>query len=568
MLKKLYIKNFALIKETEISFAPSLNLLTGETGAGKSLLLGAISLILGEKIKQSLILNPDEKCIVEAEFQNVSDKKILQYLEENEILEGDTFWVRREIFPSGRSRAFINDSPIPANELKQLLQNVVNLHSQDETSKLLNPSYQLKLLDKYAGIFKEVEDFEQKFKELNSLKKILKEKQELAEKQNELKELYEFQYKELSQIPLDEIDEEKLEQEIKQFEQAENLLRLLNDLEFALFEAENAPYEILARSRKELENFSDTFQELENPIESFYNIENLLQDIIADLDKLKNKIDLNPEEIREKQELFNELNRIKIKYRLNSVAELIEKRNSLEQELTSLQNTEQDISELILKIQKLENLLREKALFIETKRKEASLKLSEEINNLLEALNLKDASFRIIVGRTESKEETRSVLEIEGKKYKLFPTGINWTEFRIQTNPGSPEGLLSAIASGGERSRIMLALKTALAEKLETQVLIFDEIDAGISGATAMKVGKIIEKLAEKRQVIVITHLPQIASRKGKHFRISKTSYENTTETSVQELSSQERQKEIARLLSGEPVTPVALENAKELLKL
>ncbi len=566
MLNKLYIKNFALIKETEITFSPALNLLTGETGAGKSLLLGAISLILGEKIKQSLILNPEEKCIVEAEFSDVNNETILKYLSENELSEESSFWVRREVFPSGRSRAFINDSPIPAGELKQLLQEVVNLHSQDETNKILNSSYQLNLLDKYAGIEKKVKSFEEKFKKLNNLQKELIEKKEYIARQNELRELYQFQLQELSEIPLDEIDEDTLENEIRKFEQAENLIRLLNDLEFALYESENAPYELFAKSRKELENFSDTFEELEKSVENFYHIEELLQDIIADLDKVKNKIDLNPEEIQEKQTLFNKINTLKIKYRATSVAELTEKQKFLEKELNSLQSTEENIEKISEEISELEKAMQQEAWNIEEKRKEASKRLTSEINFLLKELNLKDARFRILLGRTESKESTKHTLEIEGIKYKLFATGINWAEFRIQTNPGSPEGLLSDIASGGERSRIMLALKTALAEKLETEVLIFDEIDTGISGTTAMKVGKTMEKLAEKRQVIVITHLPQIAGRKGKHFQISKTTTGNATETSVKELSPDQRLQEIARLLSGEPVTTAALENAKQLL--
>ena len=567
MLNSLYIKNFALIKSANIQFSPKLNILTGETGAGKSLILGAINLILGGKPKQGLILNPDEKCIVEAEFTNVKDKNVIEFLKEQEIYEGDNYFIiRREINPSGRSRAYINDTPININILKELLKNLVDLHSQDETGRLLNTNYQLKLLDNFAELQPEIKTFEEKYNHLIKLRKKLLELQEEIQRQKEREELLKAQLEDLNSLDLENINEEELETQVQQLQEAEKILQLVSELELSLYENDNSPYYLLVKARKELEKFSELFTDINDAVENLYNIENLLQESLHNLDKVRSKIDLDPEKIQIIQETYDELNRLKLKFRKNSLQDLIELKQSLEEQLSLISSNEEELETTKQEIKKSEQEIITLAIKIEKVRKEYAVILSNEVNKLLEELNLPYARFRIIVGRKSVDEEKINTISIEGKNYQLYNNGINWIEFRIQTNPGSPEGLLSEIASGGERSRIMLALKTALAKKLETEVMIFDEIDTGISGATAGKVGKVLQKLAEQRQVIVITHSPQIASRKAKHFLILKHTSEDETFTTIKELSQEERELEVARLLSGEPVSEYALKNAKELL--
>jgi DNA repair protein RecN (Recombination protein N) len=563
MLCKIFIQNYALIEKAEIEFSPSLNVLTGETGAGKSILLGAIGLILGKRSDASVVIDPEQKCVVEAEFLVKITPEIKRLLEEAELEISEHIILRREITPSGKSRAFINDTPVNLNTLRALTNSVVDLHSQHEGVQLMEEEYQLTILDQYAAIQTLVGDFATR---LNELKKVDKKIQELRQQEAEAKkqvDYYRFQVEELKKSGLSTEEEEQIEQDLLLMQNAEQIREVLLMNIQALYESEVSVTNQLASANKALEKISGLSPEINNELQKLQEASYLIADAVSGLQRIADLTDYDPAQLTALSERQSVYNRLKLKYGVRKTEDLLALLKDYEQKLEQFESIDDIILALEAQKKDMQAELISLGLEIENARIAAATELSTTINQSLQEVGLNKAEIQITVERLY---HANGLLPIEDKRLQPDSRGLNRVCFLIRTNQGLPMGPLSAIASGGELSRVLLAIKTALAEKMQLAVLIFDEIDTGISGEVAMKVGKVMENIAKKHQIITITHLPQIASRKAKHFFIYKQVENERTFSRIRVLSIEERIKEIAKMMSGENPSSFALQSAEELI--
>ncbi len=549
MLQKLYIKNFLLIKEETLTFEPGLNLLTGETGTGKSLVVGAIRALLGERIK----FPAQTGTILEGYFR--LDKPLKQHLQQHLAshydIEDDILILRREWIHEQRSRCFLNDTPISQSLLKELLQPYIEIHSQHESHELLKAPYQLRLLDSFANLKDNLELFAKIFDEYEQLKTKVETLTQQIQSTQERYDLLQFQWQELQQAHLDEIDFDALEKELTLLSRRELYQQKLWDAYRWLYEQEGAVIEQISQIRRLIEEVP-TIDEVHEQLET---ITEQLKWIANQLAQTAQNLESDPERLKTLQEQYDKLQDLMRKYRVASVDALKEKFHAITEQLQSLETKQEQLEQLQSELKTIEERLWDLALTIEKKRLEAAKALQSAVNEQLVFLNLKDAEFFIDLQRLESGTKIK-----EGFCNKK---GINKVVFKVRTHPSLPAGTLDAVASGGERSRILLALKVILAQSLQARLLILDEVDTGISGITAMQVARTIERLAQHKQIIAITHLPQLASRKGKHFVITK----EKGATLIKPLETpQQRIEEIARLLGG-TLSKAAIENAKSLLQ-
>lgn len=564
MLTKLYIRNFALIEEAEIPLDAGLNILTGETGAGKSLLMGALSLILGKRVDYSMLFNPDEKCIVEAHFSQLH-AGILAELEgfEEFDLEGSTLIIRREAAPSGKSRAFINDTPVSLQILKEVASLLVDLHGQHENQLLLSPSRQLFLLDQFSQSVDLAKKFGQLLDEIQSCDKEIAELMEAEKIERQQEDYFNFQLEELENAALNAEEADELEVLITRLQNAEEIKETIGMVNDGIYDGEESLYNRLSGYKKALGKISGTDPELEKQFEALEGIAVSLQDVAYELERINDQVEVSPNALQEAEGRQDTYNRLMVKYSVGSAAELIEIREDFRQKLDKIGSLENEIAALRKHRKGIEKSAIEVGLQVEEKRLKELPVLEKSVNKLLEEVGFKNAAFIAKLTRNLS---PNGILDIKGEKVTPSASGFNQLEFRIRTNKGVPEGPLSQIASGGEISRVMLAIKAALAGKVALAVLIFDEIDTGISGEVARMVGRVMKKLAGNHQIIAITHLPQIASMGTQHFHIYKREESDKTVTRIKSLDKNERIEELARMISGADPTPSALENAAELL--
>ncbi|MCS6905305.1 MAG: DNA repair protein RecN [Bacteroidia bacterium] len=563
MLSKIFIQNYALIEKVEIEFSQALNILTGETGAGKSILLGAIGLILGKRADASVILDPEQKCIVEAEFWVKLTPEIIQILEQAEIEPSEHIILRREISPNGKSRAFINDTPANLNTLRSLTSIVVDLHSQHEGIQLMQEDYQLNILDQYAGLQNEVSSFAESLTELRKIdKKIQDLRQQEAEAKRQI-DYYRFQVEELRKANLSIEEEEQIEQDLMIMQNAEQIREVLLTNINTLYESDLSVTNQLASISKALEKIASLSPDINEELQKLEEASYLIADAVSGLQRIADLTEYDPSQLATLSERQSVYNRLKLKYGVRETKELLALQQEFEQKLGQFESIDEDIADLEKQKKQMQTALVLKGLEIEAARKQAAIHLANSINQSLKEVGLSKAEVQIAVERLLN---PNGLLEIENQKIQPDSKGINQVRFMIRTNEGLPMGPLSAIASGGELSRVLLAIKTALAEKMQLAVLIFDEIDTGISGEVAMKVGKVMEKIAQKHQIITITHLPQIASRKAKHFFIYKQIENGRTYSRIRVLSTEERVYEIAKMMSGENPSSFALQSAGELI--
>jgi len=565
MLSRLYIRNFALIESLDMRLGEGLNILTGETGAGKSLLLGAIGLILGKRVDYSFIFNPEEKCIVEAEFVGIplgTVNELRKY--EDFDLEGDQIVLRREASANGKSRAFVNDTPVSLQVIKEVTSLLVDLHGQHENQRLLEADQQVSLLDQFAGNMDLVKEFGRHWQRCNELTKQISalEQEDLQAKQQH--EFITFQLQELQNLTLTDEAEQSLEQELGLLQHAEEIKEALTESTGKLYEEDNSAYGILAETLKLLQQASSINPSIRAQQLRLEEAIDLVRDVTRQLGHIADNIDTDPQSLAKLQSEYDLLNKLKLKHGKKTASELGELRSIWQQQVKRVSSLGDEIirTQQQLELQWAE--LAECGLNIEQKRLLAAPLIQDSVNKMLEEVGLEHARFQVDVKRSIHPD---GPLTVEGKPTRVSSNGINQIEFMIRTNQGMPMGALNQTASGGEISRVMLAIKAALASKAELSVLIFDEIDTGISGATAQKVGKVMQKLSNQYQVIAITHLPQIASKGHQHFRIFKEIANGKTHSDVVKLLPNERVTEIARMLSGEEPTHAALQNAQELLK-
>jgi DNA repair protein RecN (Recombination protein N) len=580
MLKSLSIRNYALIESVDIEFEGGFNILTGETGAGKSIIIDALSLILGDRSSAEIVRKGSEKAIVEGIFGIAGYQRINILLEQNEIDLQDDLILRREVSIKGQSRCFVNDSPVSLSVLKEIGDNLVDLHGQHEHQSLLRSETHIELLDEFGSLDGLIEEYLAPYHRLAGL---FTELRLLSQKENELKEkrdLYEFQIKEIDAVDPRKDEEEDLENELRILENSEKLFDATSQLYKSLYEGEpvrqdselsggQSVYDLLVKARNQLEDLAridTTFEDIKNECASAAAI---VGEITKFIQSYNSKIEFNPERLEQIRERLGRLALLKKKYggTLNTV---IEQREKVGREFAMAENFESEISKLKEQIESERKICSSAAQRLSAKRRELVSKINKAVCGELAMLGIANAKFDVkidnrILGKSEG-EAGHAYVKLGREYYEAMPNGIDFVEFYLSTNIGEDLKPLVKVASGGEISRIMLALKTILAKADRLPLLVFDEIDVGISGRIAQAVGKSLKSLSQFHQVISITHLPQIAGFADCHFAVEKNESKNRTSTSIRKLSDKERVREVARLLSGEKVTEASLNGAKELI--
>ncbi|MBE2279158.1 MAG: DNA repair protein RecN [Ignavibacteriaceae bacterium] len=563
MLQKLIVKDFALIDEAEIEFGAGLNIITGETGAGKSILLDALSLILGERASSDLIREGSGKAVIEGHFLINESSKIERFMIESELdFEGQII-VRREIQVKGTGRNFINDTPVSLIKLKELGEILVDLHGQHEHQALLKKETHIDYLDAFANCTAEKENFKREAAILNDL---LDDKKSLITKKNtysEKKEYYSFRLKEIDTVTPVLGEDQSLENELNILENSEKIILLTSSILSLLYDDNDSAYTKIFEARKSLEQLTrldSSFNELEK--ELFSAITSVDETVKTVRDYVKN-IDLDPGHIERLRERVAAINRLKKKFG-GSIEEILKVREEMAYEMSLVDNFGLLISEIDEKIKSSSVRVEKAAKILSEKRKKAVNSLQQIIISQLENLGISNAVFNVEISKIES--PPGKMVEIAGEKMTYGIDGIDDVEFFMSANQGQSAKPLIKVASGGEVSRIMLALKSALANSDSIPVLVFDEIDTGVSGRIARKVGLSLKELSKLHQIITITHLPQIAALSDFHFRVSKTEEKGRAVTKISLLNTDEKIAEVAKLISGDSITTAAIEGAKELI--
>ncbi len=553
MLRKLTISNYVIIDQLEIDFSDSLNIITGETGAGKSILLGALSLILGQRADSRVLHTAEKKCVVEAMFQ-IKKHHLQPFFEAHELDYDDTTIVRREISENGKSRAFINDTPVNLQVLKDLGEQLINVHSQHETLSLNNPAFQIELLDGVAAHEASLQEFALLFKEYKAeVTRLEKIKNDYVALGGDAEYLA-FQLNELKEAQLQEGEQELLEQELKTLEHSEDIKTNLSKALHLLQQSDDAVNtQLIAVSEllEQLKKFQPEVTELAGRVESAY-IE--LKDIAESIEHIADNTSFSSERIAEIQERLNTIYRLHKKHKTVELKDLLAIQYSLEDKLHLIEKHDIEVQKIEAIIQQLKSKLLAKGKVLHDNRAKVVPAIVKKVKEGLQYVGMPNTEFAIDV----------QLQEFE----KITTSGLDKIKFLFSANKGVAPDELRKIASGGELSRLMLVLKSLSAENASLPTLIFDEIDTGISGEVADKVGKQMEQLATHHQVIAITHLPQIASKGSSHFFVYKDDSGNKTLSRIKKLSATERVEEIAKMLVGEKVTDSALKSAKELLHL
>ena len=562
MLYSLYIKNFALIQELTVEFSPQLTIITGETGAGKSILVGALNLVLGERASSDLVRSGTNKAVIEAILKNVDTAKIDTLLSAANIEPAPELIIRRELSSSGQSRCFINDTPCTAALLKQVGELLIDLHGQHEHQLLLRVDTHETLLDEYGGTNPEVTAYRASRSKLQNLERqLLHLKTNAADIRNK-KEILAFQLNELKALDLQSGEEELAETEITLLENAETLFTLSTALSELLYNSEHSVYSSISSALHTLEKLAGIDKRFATHLEETRTAKSIVDELARFSRSYSSDIDFNPgrlDSLRERQLL---LQRISKKYG-RTLSELIALRNELNARIALEENLEEEIACIEQKITSEKAELSRRAEELSSKRKVAARRLEGVIQGHLALLGIPNAAFVISLSR---EEQDGGEIFIEGRSYAALPNGFDRIEFLISANPGEKPKPLVKVASGGEISRVMLALKSALAETAKLPILIFDEIDTGISGRVAEAVGKSLQNLSRLHQIIAITHLPQIAAMADLHLQVQKSVQDERTVTEVTILDHERRLQAIAQLISGKSISPSSLHHAAELV--
>lgn len=565
MLKSLEIKDYALIDHTEIEFGRGLNIITGETGAGKSILIDAMSLLLGERASVEVIRKGAQKAFVEGFFDVELNKKVRSLLEVNEIEFQPDLIIRREISLKGSNRCFINDTPVALTLIKQLGDLLVDLHGQHEHQSLLRIESHIGFLDEYSGNSKLIEEYQVFYKELNKkiseLKNLISKEESIKEK----REIYAFQIKEIDSVSPSVGEDDTILNELNILENSEKLLELTEEVYTKLYDAEPSVIDLLGETKHKLNQLSGidkSFLESEGECDSALAI---VKELADSLRSYKSKIDVDPKETEYKRERLGAINMLKKKYG-GSIENIIEHRNKIGKDYELADNFSDAISKIQSEIKALQKSAGEAAEKISLSRKKSAAKIESEVIKSLNQLGISDSSFKVKISKTEADKDNVDFILFNNKKYSYSDTGFDEVEFYISTNIGEDVKPLTKVASGGEVSRIMLSLKTILAKSDKLPVLIFDEIDTGVSGRIAQKVGAALRDLASFHQIIAITHLPQIAGMANFHYSVEKKQIDDRTVSSIRQLDENERINEVAKLVSGEVLTKESIESAKQLI--
>ena len=549
MLLALSIKNYALIEHLEVDFSNQFSIITGETGAGKSILLGALGLVLGNRADLSSLKDDQQKCVIEAQFQ-LSKYQLKTVFESNDLDYDDNTIIRREILPTGKSRAFVNDSPVNLQQLQELATYLIDIHSQNETRALVNEAYQIEVLDLVAQNEAFLKQYQNELKQYKSLQKqynqLVSDKDSLVKEQ----EYNRFLLEELLQASLTSGEQELLEEELEKLsnvefikENLDKILAVSNEEQIGLLSLLNETKQAFGK----IQGFSTNFKDLSERINSIgIEFQDVLDETFRETDKIVN----DPERLEWVQNKLQAIYNLQKKHQVTSVDDLLIIQNQLDEKVvlvdeldTTIQKLEQEIASQLEKVTDIANL-------ISDQRKKVAPKLTAEMEVILTQLGMPDAQLVFGIQKVNS----------------FLATGNDLITLQFSANKGMPLGTLKKVASGGEMSRIMLALKAVLANYSNLPTIIFDEIDTGVSGEIAIKMGEIMKAMSQRLQVFAITHLPQIAAKGNQHYKVFKFNQGETTISELKQLSENERIIEIAEMLSGKAITDSAIVHAKALL--
>jgi DNA repair protein RecN (Recombination protein N) len=550
MLIKLFVQNYALIKELDVELENGLTIITGETGAGKSILLGALSLILGTRADSAVLLDKNEKCIVEGTFR-IDDYELNDFFISNELDYEKVTTLRSEINPAGKSRAFINDTPVTINLLKELGDRLIDIHSQHQTLMLNDNSFQLNLIDSFSGTAKLKLEYRETYLNFRKLKKEYSVIKEKADKNRADLEYYQFQYNQLEEAKLKSGEQEELETEQELLGHAEEIKLALSTSSDLFFAEGNSILSMLREVKNNINKIKSYLTESENLLMRTESSLIELDDLANEIEKLSVSIEADPERLAIVNNRLDNIYTLIQKHHVNNLGDLLVKKDEIKDLISSIVTSDERLNELEVILEKQASSLKSISEEISLKRKSVLPEIESRITSLLKQLGIPNAKFRITL--TQLPEFTS--------------TGIDQADFLFSANKQVEPENLARIASGGELSRVMLSLKSLLTKNNNLPTIIFDEIDSGVSGEVADKVGQILSGMGKYMQVINITHLPQVASRGTRHYHVYKDETDNSTFTRVKLLTAEERILEVARLLSGSEVTETAIRNARELLK-
>ncbi len=551
MLAELKIRNFALIRELELHPGEGFTVITGETGAGKSILLGALELILGARADSGVLLNAEEKCVVEAVFE-LGEYRLNDFFEKNGLDYDDRTIVRREIAPGGKSRGFINDTPVTLALMKELGESLVDIHAQNTTVFLGAPQSQLEVLDQMAGNSALLADYRKTYQHWQKLKITL---ENLKAEQSEWirqEDFNRFQLEELQTFKPVEGEETELEKEIHLLENAGQLGTVCGAAANMLRESESSAADILARIRTQLKPYQGVHETIDRVIGTLDSIIPEVKEMAVDLLDLSEKVEADPARLEMLSQRFDQLQHLLRKHRFDTSAQLLALLSELENRVTEAGNADAEIAETEAAMNAALDQLKKKAQMLSARRKEAAGVFESGLPELLQQLEMPTASVRI---------ETETISDAEPG-----PSGTDQIRFLFSANKGQALQPLGKVASGGELSRLIFCIKVMLAGKVHLPTLIFDEIDAGISGEAATRMSKMMKLLARQHQLIVVTHLPQIAAAAGNHWYVFKEDKQGRTQSSIKTLQKSERIVEIARMISGNEPMKSALAHAEKLL--
>nr|WP_287896463.1 DNA repair protein RecN [Prevotella sp.] len=552
MLKQLYIKNFTLIDELNIQMHPGFSVITGETGAGKSIILGAIGLLLGNRADSKSIKAGRDRCVIEAHF-DLSKYDMQQFFTDNDIDEdlSDTI-IRRELTAAGKSRAFINDTPVSLTKMRELGEQLVDIHSQHQNLLLQKEDFQLNVVDIIAQDEKQRKNYEAAYNQYKQANQKLNALKAEIEKNRENEDFLRFQFKELDEAQLQNGEQEELEQEYEMLSHSEDIKTALYQADNHLSGDDGNIIERLKQISEQLANIKDVYPEVTELLERIDSSYIELKDIAQEVNGLTDHVEFDPARLETINERLDKLNSLQQKFHVRDLGELIETYHQLKEQLSHIDHSDEDVEALEQEVTQLLEKAQKQAKELTAIRTKAAKKVEEEMKQRLIPLGIPNVRFSISL--TEK---------------PLSHDGGDKVSFLFSANKSTPLQPVTQVASGGEIARVMLSLKAMISGAVKLPTIIFDEIDTGVSGKIAEKMAQIMVEMGNhERQVLSITHLPQIAAMGSHHYKVSKEETDNGTISRMTELSQQERVQEIAQMLSGSDVSEAALANAKELLRI
>ena len=551
MLRQLYIKNFTLIDELDIEWHEGFSVMTGETGAGKSIILGAIGLLLGQRADPKAIKQGTDKCVIEAHF-DLSRYELKPFFDENDIeYDANDTIIRREISTS-KSRAFINDTPVALSMLKELGEQLVDIHSQHQNLLLNKQDFQLNVVDILAKDSDLLKEYQENYSLLSTANRQLEELKENVERNRQQVDFLQFQCEELEQANLVLGEQEELEQQSETMSHAEEIKSALYDADNQLSSDQQGAVNAIRQTLHSLNSISRVLPAASELTERLESCHIELKDIADEVSRLLERTDFDPSELEHINNRLDRLYDLEKKYHAENVEELIAQRDNLKQQLSAIENSDEAVGELEAKCEKLKAKSQQLADELSKQRQKAAKEIEKQMQQRLVPLGMPHVRFAVSISKTE-----------------LNKSGQDQVAFLFSANTSTPLQPVSQVASGGEIARVMLSLKAMISGAVKLPTIIFDEIDTGVSGKIAEKMAEMMREMGEaNRQVISITHLPQIAALGSHHYRVSKEETVQGTTSHLHELTNEERIREIAQMVSGSDVTEAAIANAKQLLKL